>query len=130
MPSNYINQFPSIHEMTNQLNQNKKVTTNKIQIQGSSFEQILDQKRLEADKLKLSKHATGRLQDRNIEMSQEQWKRLEDGVAKAGEKGIRESLVMVDQFAFIVNVDNNTVVTAVGAGDDKVFTNIDGAVIA
>jgi hypothetical protein len=36
---------------------------------------------------------------------------------------------MVDDLAFIVNVKNKTVVTAVNDGEDRVFTNIDGAVI-
>lgn len=40
--------------------------------------------------------------------------RLESGTTKAREKGIQESLVMVDNLAFIVNVKNNTVVTALG----------------
>lgn len=55
--------------------------------------------------------------------------RLENGTTKAREKGIRESLVMVDDMAFIVNVKNNTVVTAIGDSADSIFTNIDGAVI-
>ena len=50
--------------------------------------------------------------DRNINLSEEQNERLETGVFKAGEKGIRESLVIVDSLAFIVNVPNRTVVTA------------------
>ena len=37
---------------------------------------------------------------------------------------------MVDELAFIVNVKNNMVVTAVGGSEDKIFTNIDGAVIS
>jgi len=41
---------------------------------------------------------------------------------------------MVDELAFIVNIRNNTVVTAMSLkagedGDEAVFTNIDGAVI-
>ena len=36
---------------------------------------------------------------------------------------------MVDSLAFIVNVKNNTVITAVNDVKDAVFTNIDGAVI-
>ena len=45
-------------------------------------------------------------------------------------KGIRESLVMVDQLAFIVNVPNNTVITAMdqSQANENIFTNIDGAV--
>ena len=51
--------------------------------------------------------------------------------AKASEKGIKESLVIVDSLAFIVNVPNQTVVTAMDQteSDENVFTNIDGAVI-
>lgn len=37
---------------------------------------------------------------------------------------------MVDDLAFIVNVKNNTVITAVGDSTDSIFTNIDGAVIS
>ena len=52
-------------------------------------------------------------------------------VQKASEKGIKESLVLMDSLAFIVNVPNKTVVTAMDQGEsgDNIFTNIDGAVI-
>jgi flagellar operon protein len=58
--------------------------------------------------------------------------RLSAGMQAAGQKGINESLVMVDQLAFIVNVKNQTVITALDGNetDQNVFTNIDGAVIA
>ena len=55
---------------------------------------------------------------------------MEQGTNKAREKGIQESLVMVDNLAFIVNISNNTVITAVNDTQDSVFTNIDGAVIS
>ena len=57
--------------------------------------------------------------------------RLETGVEQAREKKIKDSLVMVDDLAFIVNVKNNVVVTAMNQEDTKeqIFTNIDGAVI-
>ena len=42
---------------------------------------------------------------------------------------VDDSLI-VDNLAFIVNVRNNIVITAVNEKDDKIFTNIDGAVIA
>ena len=81
--------------------------------------------------LKFSKHASMRLQDRNIALTEAQNARLEDGVNKALEKGINDSLVLVDSLAFIVNVPNKTVVTAMDQTetDSNVFTNIDGAVI-
>ncbi len=97
---------------------------------GLSFEEIFRSKTQQSGELKISKHANERMQQRNIDLSAEQWKRLETGVARAGQKGIRESLVMVDDLAFIVNVSNSTVITAVSENDDRIFTNIDGAVIA
>lgn len=81
--------------------------------------------------LKFSKHAAMRLQNRKITLSKEQNERLESGVRKAGEKGIQDSLVIVDSLAFIVNIPNKTVVTALekSEADENIFTNIDGAVI-
>lgn len=82
--------------------------------------------------LKFSKHATSRLADRNIELTKEQMERLTQGTNKAGSKGIKDSLVMVDHLAFIVNIPKNTVITAMdqSQADENIFTNIDGAVIA
>lgn len=74
--------------------------------------------------------ANERLANRNINLSAEQMERLENGTTKAREKGIQESLVMVDDLAFIVNVKNNTVITAMNDKTDSIFTNIDGAVIS
>ncbi len=102
---------------------------------GVSFQDILAQKSLDAalgTSLKFSKHASNRLADRNIELTVDQMERLAEGAQKAGVKGIRDSLVMVDNLAFIVNVPNSTVVTAMdqNQADENIFTNIDGAVIA
>nr|WP_330388420.1 TIGR02530 family flagellar biosynthesis protein [Pseudobutyrivibrio ruminis] len=98
---------------------------------GASFEDIFKQKLDNASELKFSKHAAQRLDDRNIKLSEEQSLRLEEGVQKASEKGITDSLVLVDTLAFIVNVPNQTVVTAMDQteSDENIFTNIDGAVI-
>ena len=100
-------------------------------LNGSSFEDIFKQKLQSASELKFSKHAAQRLDDRNIELTEEQSQRLEEGVMKASEKGITDSLVLVDTLAFIVNVPNQTVVTAMDQteSDENIFTNIDGAVI-
>lgn len=123
--------FTSIEQVTNKYLNNPEVkkssTNNDI-----SFEDILNGKIQSASELKFSKHASQRLTDRNIELSAEQNLRLEEGVQKAGAKGINESLVIVDSLAFIVNVPNNTVVTAIDQteSDNNIFTNIDGAVIA
>ncbi len=111
---------------------NKPNSTLKSSDITSSFGDVLKQKLLDESGLKFSKHATQRLDERNISLSEEQSVRLEAGVLEASKKGINESLVIMDQLAFIVNVPNQTVVTALDQNESSgnVFTNIDGAVIA
>ncbi len=128
--------FLSIEQMSERyLNGNAKVK-DALPETGISFEQVLNQKTLErsgpAEKLKFSKHASLRLANRQIDLSEEQLDRLQDGTWKARQKGIKDSLVIVDDLAFIVNVPSNTVVTAMDSTDTKenVFTNINGAVIS
>lgn len=126
------NNFSTIEQMTNQLLVQKNNATKPPFIpQGMSFEEVLQQRQevLKGTELKFSKHANERLTSRNIDLSKAQLERLESGAKKASEKGMKESLVMVDNLAFIINVKNNTVITAVNGNDEKVFTNIDGAVI-
>lgn len=97
----------------------------------ASFRSILAAKEIEAGQVKFSKHAALRMNDRGLEMSDEQLGRLSSGTDMAADKGIRDSLVMIDDLAFIVNVPSRTVITALEAGSDtNVFTNINGAVIA
>jgi flagellar operon protein len=126
------NQFASIEQVTDQY-LNRKSTDAIYSESSISFEEILKQKQdvTGSSELRFSKHATMRLNDRNINLSQEQNERLESGVLKASEKGINESLVILDSLAFIVNVPNRTVVTAMDQSEskDNIFTNIDGAVI-
>ena len=71
---------------------------------------------------------SGQKPDRLI-LSADQKERLLEATCKAKAKGMKESLVMVDDFAFIVNVKNNLVITAVNDTKNAVFTNIDGAII-
>lgn len=127
------NNFPSIEQMTGQLITNQKnINVDKpLKANAQSFQSILEKKQevIDGGELKFSKHANERLAARNIDLSDSQLERLEKGAKKASEKGINESLVMVDDLAFIVNVKNNTVVTAVNDSENKIFTNIDGAVI-
>ncbi len=96
-----------------------------------SFEEILNEKSklTENGGLKFSRHANERLASRNIDLTNEQLLKLETGTQRAKMKGIKESLVMVDNLAFIVSVKNNTVITAMNDQDEQIFTNIDGAVI-
>ncbi len=125
-------QFPSIEQAASQYLKDNGSSGKVSQSDGRSFAELLELEQLtQDDTVKFSKHATGRLSDRNIELSDNQLDRLNAGMQKASAKGINESLVLMDQLAFIVNVRNNTVITAMDQTEAKesVFTNIDGAVI-
>ncbi len=127
-----INQgFISIDQIAGQyLNNTTKNTNQALQASDVSFEEVLRKQNVIKEELKFSKHADNRLAERNISLTGEQMQRLTDGTNKARQKGIHESLVLVDELAFIVNIKNNTVVTAMNQGEnDAIFTNIDGAVI-
>ena len=125
-----IENYSSINQMANRLLSSQKADNAHSTEPELSFQEILNNTQSgKTEGLKFSKHANQRLATRNINLSAEQMERLENGTTKAREKGIRESLVMVDNMAFIVNVRNNTVITAVGDSADAIFTNIDGAVI-
>ena len=119
----------SIQQIADTYLNNKQVKSQESSEITNSFESILRKRLVEESGLKFSKHANERLASRNINLSDEQMLRLENGTKLAEQKGIRESLVMLDNMAFIVNVTNNTVITAVNSGEEKIFTNIDGAVI-
>lgn len=108
--------------------ENAAVPQNVGQVQNeANFRQIMDKATADRE-LQFSKHANMRLDARNICLDQEQMRRIEDGVARAQGKGIRDSLVLVDNIALVVNITNKVVVTALSQ-NDQVFTNIDGAVI-
>ena len=81
--------------------------------------------------VKFSAHAVERLSERNISLSENELVRLNSAVEKVEEKGGRDALLMMGNLAFVVSVPNRTVVTAMEKlpGGDKVFTNIDSALI-
>jgi len=126
-------QFLSIEQLKDQyLSDTGKHT---VQTSGNaSFQSILDRVSgtgTQGSELKFSKHASARLATRDITLDNTQIDRLQDGVMRAGAKGIKDSLMIMDGLAFIVNVPSSTVVTAMDStqSNEQIFTNIDGAVI-
>lgn len=99
--------------------------------QASVFKQALQQEIYHQQDIKFSRHALERLEARSITMNKEQLSRLNEAVEKAQAKGARESLVLLDDLAFVVSIKNKTVITAVDGDNRKenIFTNIDSAVI-
>jgi len=81
--------------------------------------------------IKFSNHAIERMRMRGIRYSSEQMQKIESAVQKAQDKGARETLLLAEDSAMIVNVPNRTVVTVMdkNALKENVFTNIDSTVM-
>jgi len=94
----------------------------------TSFAETLAQ----TQNLRFSNHAQKRLEARNINLTDDGISRLSNAVDKAEKRGGKESLVMVDDMAFIVNVRDRLVVTALDSKNrgEGVFTQIDSVVFA
>lgn len=146
--NNMINgNITSIEQMTERIGQKSFSKNVEKTYEGKTFADIINQKRSyqmssieevisnsnihRSREVKFSKHAGERLEERDIQLSDEQMSRLVEGTDKAISKGIKESLVIVDDLSFIVNTKNRTVITAMdqNTNDDNIYTNIDGAVI-
>ncbi len=80
----------------------------------------------------LSGHAMRRMEQRQIDLGASSFERLGKAMDSLAARGGRQSLVMLDQVAYVVHVPSHTVITAVAPGDQKeaVFTKIDSVVIA
>lgn len=100
--------------------------TTKDTVKDLSFADILARQ-----SLKFSHHAQQRIARREISLDAAHLQRINAAVEKAAAKGARDSLILVDNLAFIVSIKNRTVVTAMEEKSMRgnVFTNIDSAVI-
>lgn len=97
----------------------------------TNFSELLNRELLPDKEIKFSKHALERLHDRKIVLSSGKIDKLNEAMEKAEAKGSKESLILMDDLAFVVSIKNRTVITAVDGSSikDNVFTNIDSAVI-
>ncbi|WP_228027526.1 TIGR02530 family flagellar biosynthesis protein [Bacillus fonticola] len=96
-----------------------------------SFQDTLKGAIEETHSLRVTKHAASRMKDRDIEMSPTDWNMMQQKVQEAKEKGVKESLVLFNDHAFIVNTQNKTVITAMNQADlqAQIFTNITGTIV-
>lgn len=95
-----------------------------------AFKELLRSQLEKHSGVRFSRHVQERIQKRQIDLDAGQVERIAQAMQLAGRKGIRDSLVLLERTAFIVNVPSRTVVTALDqSSSQKVFSNIDGAVI-
>jgi len=85
----------------------------------------------ESKEVSFSKHLLERINRRNLQVGPDETQKLSEAIDKAEAKGSRDSLVLLNDLAFIVSVQNRKVVTAMNKNNmnEGVFTNIDSAII-
>lgn len=123
--------IPNVTKLPNQ----KKVDhSNRLPKQGgkSEFNEILKNSQVESQRplhggLNVSTHAAKRLQERSIDFNGDEYLKVKDAMSRLKEKGGKQSLVVTDKAAYIVDVKNNKLVTAVDKAsmNENVFTKID-----
>lgn len=88
--------------------------------------QISDKKPLHGG-INLSTHAVKRMEERKIDFDGQEYMKIKDAISKLKDKGSKNSLIVSDKAAYIVDIANNKVVTAVDRGSmgENVFTKID-----
>ncbi len=121
--------YRPLTQVANPLKNQQKVQQNSGK---ESFESFLRPAIDQSNKgITISKHAEQRIQQRNLQINEQQWGQLEEKLAEARRKGLNESLVLMDNAALIVNAKNNTVITAMDKAEagTQIFTNINGAII-
>ena len=98
---------------------------------GESFKDMFSKEIAGARELQFSKHAQERLHSRGIELNDDDVNRIATAIDKADVKGSKETLIMMDDLAFVVSVKNRTVITAFDRDNlrEGVVTSIDSAVI-
>ena len=97
---------------------------------GAMLQQELLKSEQPAQSVEFSKHAISRAQERGIEVTPDLMDQLAGSVIRAQAKGATNILAMDAEKAFIINVPNARVITAITQEEMKenIFTNIDGAV--
>ncbi len=113
---------------TNGNKQQNAVTSNKGFSFNELFQQTIQQTNPRKDEsFHISTHAQKRLSERSITMSGNLENTLSEAFSELEAKGARNSLVITDQGAFVINVPNRTLVTAMDISEmkDGIVTNID-----
>lgn len=98
--------------------------------QNNDFKNLLDKEISKNSSFNISKHAAERLKQRNIKLNEEDISAINKGLNLAEEKGAQDSLILYKDVAFIANVKNRTIITAVEKNNEEnIFTNIDSVVL-
>ena len=85
-----------------------------------------------SEDISFSKHANNRLVSRGINVSADERKQLATAVDELSQRGAKESLVLMNDRAYVVGVPKRTVITVMSRDEalGQVFTNIDSTFVA
>lgn len=115
-----------------QSSRQQRVASTEVAEGAKSFQEALrEQLEKSSSEVRFSAHAQARLESRGIKLGEPDLERISNALDRAHEKGAKESLVVMDDLALVVSVENRTVITAIDGPSRRgnVFTNIDSAVI-
>lgn len=81
--------------------------------------------------VQVTNHAAKRLMERQIDFSGDEFVKVNKAIDELKNKGGNDALIITESAAYIVDVPNNKLVTAVDRGElkDNVFTNIDSTIL-
>ena len=110
---------------------NDKSKVDSLHTENNAFGKLLQSKIASADGIKLSGHAADRIRQRGLDVSETDLTKLSEAVTKADAKGAKDTLFLMDDNAFLVNIKNRVVVTVMDQQKlkDDIFTNIDSVAI-
>ncbi len=126
-PRIYLQSQPLL-PVSNPVSRAQNTAKTRANAAGNSFADIL----AGAEKsVSFSQHALQRMQDRSLDLSEQDLAKLDDTVEKMAQKGAKESLIYLNDIALVVSVTNKTVITAMDgtSAKENIFTNIDSAAI-
>jgi flagellar operon protein len=120
--------IPNISTLTSDSKKTEK--TNSLRPgEKSEFNEHLERQQI-SEEINFSGHAIKRLQERNIDLDGGEYLKIKEAMGKLRTKGGHDSLVITQKAAYVVDVDKNTVVTAVDKNNmnENVFTKIDSTI--
>lgn len=128
--NNNINNF-LIPQVNRSFDSQKTSKTEKLE-NPKEFQELLKENIApkKEDDVEFSQHALKRMEQRNLVMDNNEYIKLREGIEKLKNKGGQDSLIVTNKAAYIVDVANNKIVTAMDKNDmaENVFTKIDSTV--
>ncbi|WP_188205810.1 TIGR02530 family flagellar biosynthesis protein [Alkalibacillus aidingensis] len=102
--------------------------TNKTEAPKKSFQSFLQEA---TDELKVSKHAQKRLDERNIQISEQDWTKIQEKMNEAKQKGVTDSAIVLNDAVLVASTKNNTIITALDRQEatNQLLTNINGTIL-